>query len=157
MKQKQEIRIVQGKERKLEYILTRKSVKNLNMRVKSDGTIHVSANRLVPVKYIDNFVLSHEKTLIKALDKYEKIKKAYDEILSALCEFLFYFCVLRIGCLRVFRHFRIINRLRRLRSIVIHILHLYVDLYKGGQGHHALIRCVDCQPVMRGRLAVQPV
>lgn len=75
MKQKQEIRAVHGNERKLEYILTRKSVKNLNMRVKLDGTIQVSANRLVPVKYIDDFVLSHEKTLIKALDKYEKIKE----------------------------------------------------------------------------------
>ncbi len=74
MKQKQELRIVRGKERNFRYTLTRKSVKNLNMRVKPDGMIHVSANRLVPVKYIDNFVLSHEKTLIKALDKYEKIR-----------------------------------------------------------------------------------
>ena len=75
MKQKQEVRAVQGKERNLQYILTRKSVKNLNMRVKPDGMIHVSAHRLVPVKYIDNFVLSHEKTLIKVLDKYDKIRE----------------------------------------------------------------------------------
>ena len=75
MKQKQEIRIVQGEKGKLEYILTRKAVKNLNMRVKQDGSIHVSANHLVPVKYIDHFVLSHEKTLIKALERYEKIEK----------------------------------------------------------------------------------
>ena len=74
MKQKQDLRTVQGKERNLQYTLTRKTVKNLNMRVKPDGTIHVSANRLVPIKYIDNFVLTHEKTLIKALDKYEKIR-----------------------------------------------------------------------------------
>ena len=73
MKQKQEVRRVQGRERRFQYILTRKSVKNLNMRVKPDGTIHVSASRLVPVKYIDDFVLSHENTLIKALDQYEKI------------------------------------------------------------------------------------
>ena len=44
------------------------------MRVKPDGEIHVSANRFVPVKYVDSFVLSHEHTLIKALDKYEKIR-----------------------------------------------------------------------------------
>ena len=73
MKQKEELRSVQGKERIFEYILTRKSVKNLNMRVKPNGEIHVSANRLVSVKYIDKFVLSHEQTIIKALDKYEKI------------------------------------------------------------------------------------
>jgi len=72
MGSKQEQRTVQGKERILEYILTRKSVKNLNMRIKPNGEIHVSANRLVPVKYIDKFVLSHEQTIIKALDKYEK-------------------------------------------------------------------------------------
>ena len=74
MKNRQEQRMVQGKERIFEYILTRKSVKNLNMRVKPDGTIHVSANRLVPVKYIDNFVLNHEQTIIQALNKYEKIR-----------------------------------------------------------------------------------
>lgn len=74
MKSKQEHRTVQGKERILEYILTRKSVKNLNMRVKPNGEIHVSANRLVPVKYIDKFVLSHEQMIIKALNKYEKIR-----------------------------------------------------------------------------------
>lgn len=72
MKQKQEHRTVAGKEREFQYVLTRKAVKNLNMRVKPSGEIHVSANRLVPVKYIDNFVLSHEQTLSKTLDKYEK-------------------------------------------------------------------------------------
>lgn len=72
MKQKKELRTVRGKERILEYILTRKSVKNLNMRIKPNGEIHVSANHLVPVKYIDKFVLSHEQTIIKALDKYGK-------------------------------------------------------------------------------------
>ena len=55
MKQKQQVRIVEGKERSLQYILTIKSVKNLNMRVKPNGEIHVSANRFVPMKYIDNF------------------------------------------------------------------------------------------------------
>ena len=74
MKQKQELRNVAGKERTFQYILTRKAVKNLNMRVKPNGEIHVSANPLVPVKYIDKFVLSHEENLGKTLDKYEKIR-----------------------------------------------------------------------------------
>lgn len=74
MKCKQEQRIVKGKERIWEYTLTRKSVKNINMRIKPEGIILVSANPLVPVKYIDNFVLSHEQTLIKTLDKYEKMR-----------------------------------------------------------------------------------
>ena len=74
MNGKQEHRTVQGEIRSFEYILIRKSVKNLNMRIKPNGEIHVSANRLVPVKYIDKFVLSHEQTLIRTLDKYEKIR-----------------------------------------------------------------------------------
>lgn len=74
MRSKQEQRTVQGKERTFEYILTRKAVKNLNMRVKPNGEIHVSANPLVPIKYIDKFVLSHQETLTKNLDKYEKIR-----------------------------------------------------------------------------------
>lgn len=74
MKEKQEIRTVQGKERKIQYTLTRKTVKNINMRIKTSGQIFVSANRRVPVKYIDDFVLSNETGIIKALDKYEKIR-----------------------------------------------------------------------------------
>ena len=74
MSGKQQVRTVRGEARDFEYILTRKSVKNLNMRVKPTGEIFVSAAPLVPVKYIDNFVLSHEQTLIKTLNKYEKIR-----------------------------------------------------------------------------------
>lgn len=72
MKEKQEVRIVRGIERNIEYILTRKAVKNLNMRIKPEGKILVSANRLVPVRYIDEFVLSHEKAIGRTLDKYAK-------------------------------------------------------------------------------------
>ena len=74
MSGKQQVRTVRGKARDFEYILTRKSVKNLNMRVKPTGEIFVSAAPLIPVKYIDNFVLSHEQTLINTLDRYEKIR-----------------------------------------------------------------------------------
>ena len=75
MRCKQVQRIVKGRKRILEYTLTRKSVKNLNMRIKPDGIILVSANSLVPVKYIDEFVLSHEDAIMKALNKYEKIRQ----------------------------------------------------------------------------------
>ena len=75
MIRKEEKRIVKGKEKELEYLLIRKSVKNLNMRVKPEGIIVVSANPLVSAKYVDRFVLSHEEMLIKALDKYEKIRR----------------------------------------------------------------------------------
>lgn len=75
MKQKQQIRKIQGEQGSLEYTLTRKRVKNINMRIKPDGQILVSANVFVPVKYIDNFVLSQEEKLVKILAKYEKMQK----------------------------------------------------------------------------------
>lgn len=42
----------------LTYILTIKRVKNLNLRVKADGTLAVSAPRYVPMVQIDTFVAS---------------------------------------------------------------------------------------------------
>lgn len=39
------------------YTLVRKKVKNINMRIKSDGSVWVSANALISIKDIDNFVL----------------------------------------------------------------------------------------------------
>ena len=40
----------------IEYVLTRKNVKNINMRVARDGTVKVSASNRVSGKYIDDFV-----------------------------------------------------------------------------------------------------
>ena len=37
----------------ISYILIRKNVKNINLRVKRDGSVVVSANPCVPKKYID--------------------------------------------------------------------------------------------------------
>lgn len=71
-----------------------------------------------------------------------------------------------IGCLnvdhgyilgRIFHDFWIINWLWSLGCVVIDILHLDVDLYEWGKGHHTLIGGVDRQPVMGGRLAVQAI
>ncbi|MGM9519496.1 MAG: M48 family metallopeptidase [Phascolarctobacterium sp.] len=41
----------------IRYFLERKAVKNLNLRVHPDGTVYVSAPRLVPLAIIDRFVL----------------------------------------------------------------------------------------------------
>lgn len=73
--QKQETRVVRGSTRTLEYELTRKAVKNINMRIKVSGKITVSAPFYAPVKHIDDFVLSQEKAIIKALDQYEKVRE----------------------------------------------------------------------------------
>jgi predicted metal-dependent hydrolase len=42
----------------LQYILERKNVKNLNLHVRKDGSIYVSANAMVPEEKIDEFLVS---------------------------------------------------------------------------------------------------
>lgn len=61
--------------RELEYELTRKKVKNINLRIKPDGKVYVSANKAVPVKYLDEFVASKQEFIFQALDKFEARKK----------------------------------------------------------------------------------
>lgn len=48
------------------YTLERKKVKNLNLRVRSDGWVCVSANRLWPVEKIDAFVISRAGFIFNA-------------------------------------------------------------------------------------------
>ena len=42
----------------LTYRLERKSVKNLNLHVRKDGSVYVSANPRMPAKQIDEFLIS---------------------------------------------------------------------------------------------------
>ncbi|MCH5211331.1 MAG: M48 family metallopeptidase [Oscillospiraceae bacterium] len=81
---------------KIQYDLQYKKVKNINLRIKSDGTVHVSANKRVSQKVIESFVLSKAFFIQKALEEYEKRssqpQKQYfagDEIcnlITGLCE-----------------------------------------------------------------------
>lgn len=50
----------------IEYQLTYKKVKNLNMRLHADSTIHVSAPKRVPLSEIDRFVASKEQWIMRA-------------------------------------------------------------------------------------------
>jgi len=51
-------RFVVANGEKIEYQLTRKNVKNINMRIKSDNIIAVSAGRRVPLDVIEQFIIS---------------------------------------------------------------------------------------------------
>lgn len=53
----------------IEYVLTRKAVKNLNLRIKPDGTVAVSAGRGVPISFIESFVLSRAEYILRAREK----------------------------------------------------------------------------------------
>lgn len=63
----------------IEYFFNRKNVKNINLRVGRDGKITVSANKRVPVEFVDEFVLLKkewlEKAVLKSIDR--QIPDAY--------------------------------------------------------------------------------
>lgn len=59
------------------YLLIRKDVKNINLRVKPDGSIVVSAHPRVPKNYIDEFVQSQAAFIQKARNRMKQnIKNA---------------------------------------------------------------------------------
>jgi len=79
--------------RVIEYNLTRKNVRNINLRVKADGTVNVSANRSVSQKVIEKFLISKADFIINALEKYKHMadipRKQYfkeDEICDVILE-----------------------------------------------------------------------
>ncbi len=57
---------------KIQYDLQYKNVKNINLRIKPDRTITVSANKRVKEKVIDQFLISKADFILKALDKFDK-------------------------------------------------------------------------------------
>ena len=44
-------------DRTIKYDLQYKKVKSINLRIKPDGSINVSANKKVPQKVIDDFII----------------------------------------------------------------------------------------------------
>lgn len=55
--------------RELTYELTRKSVKNINFRVKADGIVYVSASRAVPVGRIEELLAERADFLLNAAER----------------------------------------------------------------------------------------
>lgn len=75
MAEKRQIRAVQYQEQRIQYQLTWKSVKNINLRVDREGQVKVSANERVPVSYIDEFVSSNGKRIIDAMEQLKRQKE----------------------------------------------------------------------------------
>lgn len=55
--------------RKIEYCLIRKNVKNINLRIKQDCSVIVSANPLVPKTIIAAFVSENAEKILAVIDK----------------------------------------------------------------------------------------
>ena len=60
-------------DRTIKYDLEYKKVKNINLRIKTDCSVCVSANKRVTIKAIDDFVLSKADFILRALEKYKNI------------------------------------------------------------------------------------
>lgn len=62
--------IADGKE--IKYTLEYKNVKNINLRIKNNKQIYVSANKFVSQKYIEEFLISKKDFIFKALAHFEE-------------------------------------------------------------------------------------
>ncbi len=58
----------------ISYELAKKKVKNINLRIRDNGTVSVSAPSRVPVSYIDSFVSSRSDFIRDALERFKQKK-----------------------------------------------------------------------------------
>lgn len=65
-------RIIQIDGSPLQYSLERKNVKNLNLHVRKDGSVYVSASEAVPEAKIDEFLISKESFIKNARNKFRE-------------------------------------------------------------------------------------
>jgi predicted metal-dependent hydrolase len=64
-------------EREITYQLERKRVKNINLRIRHDCSVYVSANKKVPFDIIKCFLIKKSAYILTAIDKYsDRIKFA---------------------------------------------------------------------------------
>lgn len=89
------IREIEFNNIRIQYDLQYKNVKNINFRVKSDGSIYVSANKSVPPKVIEEALISRMDYIVRVIEKYQNMpneeKKQYfsesevKELILRLC------------------------------------------------------------------------
>ncbi|MGN0721015.1 MAG: M48 family metallopeptidase [Anaerovoracaceae bacterium] len=79
MNTKRQERTVCAGEKNIKYILERKQVKNINLRVRPDGSVKVSASPRVDASQIDDFVLSKAEFILKALKGFEAVTEAEEK------------------------------------------------------------------------------
>ena len=67
-----DLRKVETERGAIVYTLERKEIKNINLRIRHDGKIFVSAPKRAQAQIIDCFVISKMNFITKALDKFIK-------------------------------------------------------------------------------------
>lgn len=66
--------------KRLSYELERKAVGNINLRVRSDGSIYVSAPLRTPQESIESFLIAREKWILRALERVTDRTDAYPDL-----------------------------------------------------------------------------
>lgn len=61
--------------REITYCLEYKNVKNLNLRIRKDGSVYVSANLQVLPSQVDEFVQNKGGYVLNAIDKFEELNQ----------------------------------------------------------------------------------
>lgn len=56
--------------REIKWLLTRKKVKNINLRIKTDGIVYISASSKVSVGYIEDFIRQKSDFIFTNLDRF---------------------------------------------------------------------------------------
>jgi len=62
-------------ETQVSYILQRKHVKNINLRIRPDGTIYISAPPSVPISSIEHYIESKKEFITKAVARFKEKRK----------------------------------------------------------------------------------
>lgn len=75
-----EQRVVHCEDGDIPYLLTRKPVKNVNLRIKPEGEVLVSANNSVPTDFIDAFIEKKQRYIFSVLSRYEEKKKLFQAV-----------------------------------------------------------------------------
>lgn len=81
--------VLNGK--KIVYEFQYKQVKNINLRIKTDGGVYVSANRYISQAEIEVFMRQHADFITAAIDKFSKMVKTPQKeyfTQQALCRFV---------------------------------------------------------------------
>lgn len=61
---------------KIEYVLNRKKVKNINLRIRADGSVVLSAPRRVPISVINDFVRANAQRIIAARERFASAEQS---------------------------------------------------------------------------------
>lgn len=71
----EEFRTISYKETNIEYLLKRKQVKNLNLRIHADSSIVVSANERITADKVDAFVIEKGAYILSSIQRFKRIEE----------------------------------------------------------------------------------